>query len=283
MTKKIREYKFPLPESVNQFARRSPLTWLILAVIMGGLLLFASNGLLPHVVTIILTLLAVLFFVYSQFAEHREELTRTQYRVGLVIAGLFFLVLASLLYFNDLPEKASLTPQQLAAPSDSVRSLPQPRDSVALVASDTVGIRSDPRPKKKQGGESKPQTIINAPNALIATQGQIGDNTVNLYQGKPLPPLRQRAIRILDKINPNIVPLLMEKGRACVMINQRNEIMLFEIQDSLQQQRILALESIGMISVGNNNKFGNCINDLAESGVLNGYLLTRLENFYDTR
>lgn len=167
--------------------------------------------------------------------------------------------------------------------TDTPPNVPSVKDSTQSFSKSDTFKQSAPKIISKKQNTVKPEqdkhkTMINAPNALIATSNQRGDNTVNLYQGKPLPPLRERLTEILNRINPSIISLLGSQKYVCVMINQRNQNALFEIQDSLRIKQIIALKSTGSESSNNTNTIGNCINDIGD-GMLNGYVIIKLDNF----
>jgi hypothetical protein len=167
--------------------------------------------------------------------------------------------------------------------ADIPASVPSIKDSRQSLTKPETAKQSPPKIILKKRNtittkQSNTQNAINAPNALIATNNQNGDNTVNVYQSKPLPPLRERLTEILNRINPSIINTLKTQRSVCVMITQRNQNALFDIQDSLQIERIITLKSTGSESSNNTNTIGNCINDVGD-GMLYGYWIIKLDNF----
>jgi len=83
------------------FERRYKFILLLIKIIGTGLLLFAANGLLPKVITIILTFLAIVFFCYTEFFKHRNEITKPQYWIGVILVLFFFGTLSYFLFTHN--------------------------------------------------------------------------------------------------------------------------------------------------------------------------------------
>ncbi|MFA4853599.1 MAG: hypothetical protein WC599_13870 [Bacteroidales bacterium] len=136
----------------------------------------------------------------------------------------------------------------------------------------------------KDNNSSKVDVENNKENYNVTSYNQQGGITagkVNIYQEKPLPPLKDRTVDLLNKINPKILTLLKTQNQICVCINQIHINKLIEIEDSLLTNKILSLKSTGGIAGNNTCTIGNCINDISE-GMLQCYLISKLDNFDKT-
>ena len=95
---------------------------------------------------------------------------------------------------------------------------------------------------------------------------------VQQHDAKEVLPLKDRIRSYLRTVNPKTVELL-DSGQhsVAVMINTANQPALFELQKDPDFGAYLEVRSTGSVSAGSHNIIGGHLNDLQDTGMLNGF------------